>query len=323
MKTAGFKLKQPAVDALTEFRTPLDKVFFVYHMGVPDLDAAAWRLSIGGLVERAVSLSLADLASFEPVEVMSFHECAGSPLRPTEPVRRVANVTWRGVRLGDVLRRAGVKPEARYLWSYGADHGAFAGVESPCYLKDLPIAETARGDVLLATHVNGEALSDERGAPVRLVVPGYYGTNSTKWLVRLEPREIRAPGHFTTALYNDHIIEDGRETTRPVWRVAPHAVIVAPSAASVVPRRAQQISGWAWGATEIVQVEVSTDAGACWRPARLAPREQHEWQGFSVAWTPDRPGPAELCCRATDRSGTSQPEHGARNAMFRFAVDVE
>jgi len=323
MKTAGFGLKQPAVDALTEFRTPLDKVFFVYHMGVPGLDAATWRLSIGGLVERAVSLSMADLAAFEPVEVTAFHECAGSPLRPTEPVRRVANVTWRGVRLADVLRRAGVRPDARYLWSYGADHGVFGGVESPCYLKDLPIAETERPDVLLATHINGEKLSDEHGAPVRLVVPGYYGTNSTKWLVRLEPREIRAPGHFTTALYNDRIMLDGRATTRPVWRVAPHAVIVAPAASARLSRRAQQISGWAWGAREIAQVEVSTDGGARWRTALLSPRQQHAWQGFSYDWTPDASGAVELCCRATDRSGEGQPEHGARNAVFRLAVDVE
>ena len=74
----------------------------------------------------------------------AFHECAGSPLRPTLPVRRVANVTWGGVRLGDVLDRAGVEPAAQYLWSYGADHGEYGGVESPCYLKDLPIAETQR-----------------------------------------------------------------------------------------------------------------------------------------------------------------------------------
>jgi hypothetical protein len=141
--------------------------------------------------------------------------------------------------------------------------------------------------------------------------------------VRLEPREIRAPGHFTTALYNDRITQDGRETTRPVWRVAPHAIIVAPAAAARLPRGAQQIRGWAWGAAEIAQVEVSTDGGARWRPARLAPRRQHEWQGFSCDWMPEASGTAELCCRAVDRNGEGQPEQGARNAVFRLAVHVE
>src|SRR5262245_54676348 len=115
MATRGFRLKEPSVHDLTEERTPLDKVFCVFHMGVPAMDRGTWRLAIAGLVARETSLSLDDLASMRQVEVTAFHECAGSPLRPTQPVRRVANVTWRGVRLRDVLGRAAVAPGARYL----------------------------------------------------------------------------------------------------------------------------------------------------------------------------------------------------------------
>ncbi|MBV8167035.1 MAG: molybdopterin-dependent oxidoreductase [Alphaproteobacteria bacterium] len=319
MKSAGFRLHQPAVAALGDFLTPLERAFFVYHMGIPALDPGRWRLSVAGLVERPATLALAELAALPQIEVTAFHECAGSPLRPTEPVRRVANLTWRGVRLAEVLARVGVRPEARYLWSFGADHGVFNGVESPCYLKDLPIAETARDDVLLATHVNGEPLAEARGAPVRLVVPGYYGTNSTKWLVRLEAREIRAPGYFTTALYNDRI----GEGTRPVWRVAPHSIIVAPTKTVPPGPAATTIRGWAWGAAEIARVEVDTGDGAGWRPAALAPRVGHAWQGFSLAWAPTRRGAAVLRCRATDRDGVGQPETDARNAIFELPVRVE
>lgn len=323
MKTTGYDLKQPPVRELTDFRTPLAKVFSVHHMGIPRIELAAWRLVVAGLVEREIALSLADLETLPQTEVAAFHECAGSPLRPTEPVRRVANVLWRGVRLGAVLERAGIRPEATYLWSYGLDHGEFDGVESPCYLKDLPIAETRRDDVLLATHINGERLPDLHGGPVRLVVPGFYGTNSTKWLARLEARDIRSPGYFTTVLYNDRLVANGRKTVRPVWTVAPHSIVVAPAAGAGPPQTAQRVWGWAWGAEEIARVEVSSDGGSSWENAHLASREGHSWQRFKWDWTPSRPGPHTLCCRATDRAGGRQPDSGARNEIFRLTVSVQ
>lgn len=323
MKKVGFDLKQPPVCALTDFITPLQHAFVVYHMGVPHTDPAAWRLTIDGAVKHKLSFSLNDLAAMPQVELVAVHECAGSPLRPREPVRRVANVVWRGVRLNGLLDQAGIENGARYLWSYGCDHGAFAGVTSPCYLKDLPIAETRRDDVLLATHINGEPLADERGGPIRLVVPGFYGTNSTKWLARLEVRDIRAPGYFTTALYNDRIETEGGEVVRPVWHIAPHAIIVAPADSAVVSRAPLTIRGWAWGEQEIASVEVSTDRGAAWTPARLAPRKGREWQGFELDWTPSRPGQHVLRCRATDHSGNTQPEANARNEIFHLTITVQ
>jgi DMSO/TMAO reductase YedYZ molybdopterin-dependent catalytic subunit len=323
MAKEGYGRKQAPVGALTDFITPLPHTFIIYHMGVPRIDPAVWRLAIGGMVGRELSLSLDDLAAMPQVELTAVHECAGSPLRPTEPVRRVANVVWRGVRLRELLDRADVQDGANYLWSYGCDHGTFAGVASPCYLKDLPIAEAHREDVLLATHINDEPLPDERGGPLRLVVPGFYGTNSTKWLVRLETRDIRSPGYFTTALYNDRIETDHREVLRPVWHMAPHAVIVEPADGDVVTCAPQTIRGWAWGEREIASVDVSTDDGATWAAARLAPRQGREWQGFEFGWAPVQPGRHDLCCRATDRAGNTQPENGARNEIFRLTVRVQ
>ena len=322
MKTAGYNLKQPPVHELTDFRTPLAKVFSVHHMGIPRIDPAAWRLVVAGLVEREILLSLADLETLPQTEVAAFHECAGSPLRPTEPVRRVANVLWRGVRLGEVLDRAGIKLEATYLWSYGLDHGEFNQVVSPCYLKDLPIEETRRDNVLLATHINDEKIPDPHGGPVRLVVPGFYGTNSTKWLSRLEARDIRSPGYFTTVLYNDRIVANGQETARPVWKIAPHSIIVAPAAGTVLPQTAQRLWGWAWGAETIARVEVSDDGGSTWHNAHLAARDSFSWQRFEWDWTPSQSGPHTLCCRATDRTGSGQPDNGARNEVFRLPVSV-
>jgi DMSO/TMAO reductase YedYZ molybdopterin-dependent catalytic subunit len=315
MKSIGPKLRHCSVQELTDYGTSTAKLFFVYHMGIPKIDPISWRLVVTGSVERETILSLADISKLPQVEVTAFHECAGSPFRPTEPVRRVANVVWRGARVRDVLAQTGLKHEARYLWSYGADHGDFNGVSSPCYLKDLPIDETQRGDLLLATHVNGEALSDEHGGPIRLVVPGYYGTNSTKWLVRLEAREIRSPGYFTTALYNDRFVEDGIEQSRPVWRVAPHADATLTCAP-------QTIWGWAWGAEAIARVEVSTDGSNNWAISRLEPRVDHSWQRFDFDWTPPHVGEFRMRCRAVDKSNQSQPEKGARNEVIEVKVTV-
>lgn len=367
LKTPKSALKDTEVEGLTEFNTPLEKVFHVRHLGMPDVVnlTESWKLTISGLVGKELVLSLKDLQGMEQVELCAFHECAGSPLRPTTPARRVANVVWRGVRLADVLARAGgVRPEAKYLWSYGADHGEFNKVTTPTYLKDIPVEEPLERpqELLLATHINGEPLPPERGGPLRLVVPGFYGTNSTKWLARLEAHEIRAPGYFTTVLYNERVRQvvpagapaghftilpenpsdpspgekkhDGDSSAdappviaRPIWRVAPHAIIVTPGEkAQLTSGVACEVRGWAWGAKEIASVEVSTDGGNTWRFATLDPRKPntHAWQGWRAEWIPPPPEAAGfvICCRATDKAGEVQPWTGARNEVFRLQVSV-
>ena len=132
------------------------------------------------------------------------HECAGSPLAPFEPTRRVCNVRWTGARVSDILGDCGIAPEARFLWSSGADYGEFSGVNVDHFVKDLPL-ERLSEDVLIAYEVNGEPLPPENGFPARLVVPGFYGTNSVKWLTRLEVAVGRSESPFTTTWYNDPI----------------------------------------------------------------------------------------------------------------------
>ena len=309
---------------LTTFQTPAHELFVVYHMGIPAVDAGSWRVTVGGLVERPLELTLRDLHAMPRVEVRAFHECAGSPLHPTVAVRRVGNVTWRGVQLRRLLAEAGVRPDARFVWARGADYGIYppTNTYSDCYLKDVPLEKALADEVLVATELNGAPLGDEHGAPVRLVVPGYYGTNSVKWLTELRLEAVRAGGLFTTRLYNDRSVEHGVETLTPVWAVAPHSVIVAPAAGRSLPLAPLRISGWAWGGDAIERVDVSTDGGASWRAAALDGREQHCWQGFAFDWTPHAPGGYELASRATDAAGRVQPEHPARNDIFRIKVQV-
>jgi DMSO/TMAO reductase YedYZ molybdopterin-dependent catalytic subunit len=315
----GYLLRMPehGVHSLTEEVTADRDLFLVTHMGLAAVDAATWELRIDGLVQRPLSLSLPDLQAMPQHRVRSVHECAGSPLAPTEPKRRVGNVVWSGVRLSDLLDRAGVAPEAAYVWSEGLEWGTFAGLTGEAFVKDLPLAKARTPEVLLALAMNGEPLTSERGGPVRLVVPGWYGTNSVKWLGRLTLADRRAPGPFTTRFYND-VTPDG---LRPVWGIAPESILVQPAPDSPVQAgRPCAVMGWAWAETGVVRVEVSTDGGAVWTDAALLKRDGFGWQRFTMDWTPG-PGQHRLLCRCIDARGIGQPPNGARNAIH--AVEIE
>jgi DMSO/TMAO reductase YedYZ molybdopterin-dependent catalytic subunit len=299
--------------------TPAADLFVLAHLGVPRIDANRWSLVIDGLVGRPVSLSLADLQARPKRIVEAVHQCCGSPLEPRRPTRRAANVRWGGTDLAELLHELGVDPRARFLWSFGADHGTFDGRGCDSYAKDLPLARLVGGDVLLAWELDGAPLSAEHGHPLRLVVPGFYGTNSVKWLSRLQLADRRADGLFTTRFYNDPT-SDG---PRPVWEIQPEALIVAPAPDAAVPLGAPcTVWGWAWSDRGVARVEVSTDGGRHWQVATLERRSGRSWQRYSFDWRPDRAGPAELCVRAVDVNGAGQPDDDARNAVHRVAVRI-
>jgi DMSO/TMAO reductase YedYZ molybdopterin-dependent catalytic subunit len=303
----------------------LDKLFVVQHLGVPDMRSASWRLVVDGCGERPLELAWAELQALPQVRLEAVHECAGSPLRPTAPVRRAGSVVWGGVRLNEVLRLAGVRADAAYVWARGADSGVYppTGEVTDSYLKDLPLGKALRDEVLLATTLNGAPLDERHGAPVRLVVPGYYGTNSVKWLTQLRLEASRAPGYFTTTLYNDEVIENGAPARKPGWDIAPHSVIVAPAEASCLPAAACTVWGWAWSAVPVKTVEVSVDGGAQWHHASVDARVGFCWQRFAFEWTPRAKGAHRLACRATDADGRVQPGEDARNSVMRLSVTVQ
>ncbi len=304
---------------LIEPITPQDDLFVLAHMGLPVVDAADWRVEVGGLVERPLSLKLEEIKRRPLRRVQTFHQCAGFPRRPDVPIRRVGNVVWGGADLAELLDEAGVRPEARYLWSVGLDHGEYDGERAEAYVKDLPLARLAEGGVLLAWEVNGEPLSLEHGWPLRLVVPGYYGTNAVKWLRRIELADRRPDGPFTTVFYNDPAPNGG---TRPVWDAPPEALIVAPAPGAALAPEPVEIWGRAWAGAGIERVEVSVDGGASWLAAAVDPRTDWSWQRFALRWTPPAPGAYTLVPRATDSAGTVQPLDAARNAAHRVPVTV-
>lgn len=312
---------------MTEAITATEDLFVLAHLGIPRVDPSSWSLVVDGLVGRAGKLSLDELKARPKKIVEAVHQCSGNPLEPTVPVRRVANVRWGGVDLAALLDEFAVDTRARFLWSYGLDGGEFAGISSDWYVKDMPLERLAAGGVLIAYELNGAPLPAEHGFPARLVVPGYYGTNSVKWLWRLHLAEQRADGLFTTRFYNDQAgVDDvaaGLPPFRPVWATAPETIIVAPAPDAVVSAGVPvEIWGWAWSFRGIVAVEVSADDGATSARAFVGERRGWAWQRFSLSWRPSRRGEIRLSARATEAGGLGQAVEGARNAVHVVSVVV-
>jgi DMSO/TMAO reductase YedYZ molybdopterin-dependent catalytic subunit len=295
------------------------------HLGVPQLDREQWSLAIDGLVERPLTLRFGGLMRYPKTEVTSFHQCAGSPLAPREPTRRICNIRWGGARLADVLADCRPSAQAKYIWSHGADFGEFGGETVDAYIKDLPITRV-EADALIAYEMNGNALAPEHGFPARLVVPGFYGTNSVKWLTRMTLAATRAPGPFTTRWYNDPVLDDtDRDTgeTTPVWSIAPESVIVSPAPQDAIELSAErEIWGWAWADGGVHRVDVRTGDGAEWLAASLEPARGRAWQRFSIPWTPRQRGTVVLASRAQTKDGLCQPISGRRNAIHGVPLNV-
>ncbi|KAM0207039.1 hypothetical protein ACHAQD_012210 [Fusarium lateritium] len=292
-------------------------------MGAAVVDPDKWLLVIDGLVRRPFALNLEQLKALPQVSVTAFHECYGSPLKPpTDNPWRIGNVVWCGVRLSTVLDLAEPLPEAHFVWSEGLDRGKFFQYEADRYQKDLTIEKAQRPEVLIAWKINDEPLNKERGGPVRLVVPGWYGTNSTKWLCKLSLQANRAPGPYAAILYNekDPADPDGKRM-RPVWEVEVNSMITKPAESAVLKPGRVEIEGWAWSHDGVSLVEVSADDGGDWVKGIVEKKEDQAWQRFIATVNLD-PGVYRLIVRAMSEGGLQQPLTGRRNHVHGVTVNV-
>ncbi len=316
---------------LAELAAPFTRndAFFVrYHLAViPRVEAAAWRLRVGGAsAQRPLSLSLRDLRSgFEQVSLAAVNQCAGNRrglFAPRVPGVQwghgaVGNAQWHGVRLRDVLQRAGVAADALEVVCDGADAPVLPA--TPDFVKSLPVERALDESTLIALDMNGAPLPHWNGAPARLVVPGWAGTYWMKHLVeiRIEPRAFegfwmkaayRVPtGAFPGARFAS---QENAETT-PVTELTVNSLITSPVPGARLRRGARaQLTGKAWdGRAGIEAVEVSEDGGQSWRPAVLE-RDlgRFAWRGFRVNLDTIHPGARQLSVRARSRNGAQQPE---------------
>ena len=308
------------LEALRWDVTPVGLHYLLTHFDIPYVDAASWRLEVGGLVERPVSLSLDDLRARPAVEVAVTMECAGNGRVHIEPhvfsqpwlLEAVGTARWRGVSVASVLEDAGVRDGAIEALFTGLDRGIDGG-EEQVYERSLPLDELLRGDALLAYEVNGQPLPPQHGYPLRLVVPGWYGMTSVKWLSRITVREEPFDGYQMRHAYRVRYEED--EPGVPITTMAPRSLMVPPgipefrSRERLVQAGACEIVGRAWsGGAEVVGVDVSVDGGETWAPAELgdASLGRWAWRSWRFSWNAE-PGEHELCCRARDAAGNEQP----------------
>jgi sulfane dehydrogenase subunit SoxC len=323
--SGGVRHIPESISDQTSFITSQEALFDINHLGCPKQGHEPWHLRIGGLVEKPLLLDLASLSHLATIEVTAFLKCAGSPFDPRVPTPdRIGNVVWSGICLKELLARARPLPNARYIVALGADAGEFGGHICNAYVKDVPLEALSARTALLALKMNGRDLPVARGGPVRFVVPGFYGTNSVKWVTDIELAETRAAGPFTTIWYNDEVVGQAGNTRRlPVWEVAAESAIATPRASQVVAAGSPlNVSGWAWGDAEIAQVDILLDESGQWVQTQTHRRAGHSWQAFSAILPPLSPGPHMIRSRARDVFGKEQPMANARNASVPVSFMV-
>src|SRR5689334_1038217 len=249
------------------------------NLQVPDVDPAAWRLIVDGLVDHALELSLADLAAIPTRTFSCTVECAGNnrtrlaPITEGEPwgIGAISTAVFSGVPLDAVLERAGVQGGALELRFEGADRGTPRGrTDEIAYERSLPVADAVGHDLLLATTMNDAPITPEHGAPVRLLVPGWYGMASVKWLRRIEAIDHALEAHYQTRQYRYYRDEAvGSPGTPPVRTMRVNSMITSPASGDTIGPGAHEIRGAAWcGEAAVTAVEISVDAGE-WQPAEL------------------------------------------------------
>ncbi|MGH9721351.1 MAG: sulfite oxidase [Bryobacteraceae bacterium] len=309
------------LDGFTQWITPVERFFVRSHMYMPKVDAATWRLQVEGEVSTPLTLTLDELKKLPRAEVVSVLECAGNGRSFFEPTiigmqwqyGAVGNARWAGVRLADVLRKAGLKASAREVLFNGADVPVGT---MPDFERTVPLKKAQAADTLLAYEMNGEALPVSHGYPLRLVVPGWAGDSWTKWVTNIRVLDKEFDGFFMKTAYRYPVRPvapgaplDPAKDMAPVEGLRPKSVIAVPAPNSRVPAGPVRIQGAAWaGESPVIRVDVSTDSGRTWSPATLGrDSARYAWRLFEMRWTPARPGSYAIMARATDASGNSQP----------------
>jgi sulfite oxidase len=306
--------------------TATDAFYVRGHGAVPEIDRAAWRLRVHGVVERELELSLATLReAFREREVTATLQCAGNRRAGLMAIRDIpgeapwgpgatGTATWTGAALADVLALAGPLRGAAHVGFDGADLCAEAEPVQR-FGGSIPLGKACREEVLLAWGMNGEPLPPVHGAPLRVVVPGYIGARSVKWLERIEVRSKPWQGYYQHVVYR-LLPEDGRPgpgAGMPLGLVALNADVLEPADGGTVAAGPVTVRGYAFagGERHVARVDVSIDGGASWSQAELL-EDLGVWAWRHWRITVDLPaGEHEIVVRAWDSSAATQPEDEA------------
>ena len=313
------------VPALDAFITPTERLFVRSHYGAPRAILPD-EVAVSGMVKSRTTMGRAEIGDLEKVTVAALLQCSGngrasfSPGAPGVAWDRgaVGNAEWTGVRLRDILEKAGLDPSARHVHFRGHDDPS--DPKAPPFFRSLPIDRAMDPTTLVAFGLNGDPLPRDHGGPFRLIVPGWTGNHWMKWLRSVAPDPDEAPGSFQRADYRLP-----RRPTRPGEPVRPEdtdaitamnvkSLIVSPAPGIRVKGGEFLIRGTAWtGLGRVAKVEVSIDRGP-WTPATLrGPDREGAWRLWDFSWKAT-PGTHEVRSRATDSRGEVQPEKTTWNS---------
>lgn len=305
------------LEALRYDITPVGLHYLLIHFDIPAVDPDTWRLRVIGSVRRDLELTLDEIRRRPSTTIPVTLECAGNgraSLRPrpmTQPWvhEAIGTASWTGVPLSGVLDEAGVDPGAVEIVFTGADHGIEGGEELH-YGRSLTIPEARRADVLLAYEMNGRPLEPQHGFPLRLLVPGWYGMASVKWLTTIEAATETFGGFHQAVAYRIQRSED--DPGRRVSRIRPRALMAPPGFPDFPHRRRYldggrvRLTGRAWsGTASVTRVDLGID-GERFEANLEQPVGEWAWRGWFYDWDA-APGEHVLSCRAFDGAGQTQP----------------
>ncbi len=320
---------------------------FVRNNGLPPEDANpdSWTLTVDGLVDKPMTLSIADLKSkFDVVTMALTIECGGNGRAFFNPPAKgnqwtygaVACSNWTGVRLKDVLNAAGVQKSAVYTAHVGADTHLSGKEGKLAISRGMPIEKAMTDDILIAFEQNGKPLHPMNGAPLRLVVPGWPGSCSQKWLTRIYLRDIVHDGpKMTGKAYRvpNRPVEPGEKVEKKdfqiIERMPVKSLITAPATGATTDKNVVEVRGHAWsGDRTIASVDISIDFGVTWQRAELDKAvNSGAWQNWRTAVTLPEKGYYEIWAKAVDAAGDAQPhainwnpKGYLNNTMHRVAV---
>jgi DMSO/TMAO reductase YedYZ molybdopterin-dependent catalytic subunit len=327
--TADALCVEASLSSLDAAVTPTNRFFIRSHFPVPKIDPASWRLTIDGQVDRPGTWTLDDLRELPHRDLTATMECAGNGRVTVRPKAEgvlwghgaVSTARWRGVPLRTLLEAARVKPTAAEVLFRGADRGKEPGASGEIsYEMSISITKALDADTLLVDEMNGAPLSPNHGFPVRMIVPGWYGMASVKWLTHVSLTDEPFQGHFRSRAYAYIFEGDPAERPKePVTTMRVKSLITWPREGAVLAPGPHKVRGVAWsGDSPILRVDVSTEpatgSGEVWRPARLVGRStRHAWVQWEFFFDIPQAGFYVIRARATDELGHTQPAQAKWN----------
>jgi len=310
------------IEGFSDYITPIEHFFVRTHVYVPKVDVGQWRLAVEGEVGSPVTFTMEELRKLPSVELVSVVECAGNGRSFSNPPvpglqwsnGSVGNARWRGVRLADVLKRAGIKDSGREVLFNGADVPIGTMQD---FRRSIPVKKALDPNTLLAYEMNGVILPVKHGFPLRVIAPGWASDSWVKWLTNVTVLDKEFDGFWMKSAYRkpDRPIAPGSamapEKMVPVTSLRVKSVIASPlDGAKIRLGETVAVKGVAWSGDKgpVTAVDVSIDGGRTWRPAQFgAEKSQFGWRQWAYSFRPERESFYNVMARATDASGDTQP----------------